>query len=360
MKLGRNDPCHCGSGKKYKKCCQDQDDKLALIEQNSPKSTQSILRSPDEDEDEELDEFLYLDELDEEEDVEDNDIYDLFEDGIEEDDVDDFNFLDDDLSEEDNQLIENWWDEYEEMESADGIRLYYEKFMAEHPELAVHLDIYNEVVPKIGEIYRKEGRVNEYIDFLMRYRENHPEAYAEYAGYMDAEIIAWLIMNDRGQEVERYFENFISRAVEFEHAFNGVVELLLAKDMLEPALYLIEKTKEVISNEFELSSKYQLFAPFVYRLLPTYLNKEHSLQNSTAFISEVLKALPYELEKKKILNEWHPRIGSILRPFEPWDYQSNLGKNKKKGLYLQMSDNFSRYLHDEVGISGPMPFIMLL
>jgi len=21
MKLGRNDPCHCGSGKKYKKCC---------------------------------------------------------------------------------------------------------------------------------------------------------------------------------------------------------------------------------------------------------------------------------------------------------------------------------------------------
>jgi hypothetical protein len=21
MKLGRNDPCHCGSGKKYKHCC---------------------------------------------------------------------------------------------------------------------------------------------------------------------------------------------------------------------------------------------------------------------------------------------------------------------------------------------------
>ena len=21
MKIGRNDPCHCGSGKKYKKCC---------------------------------------------------------------------------------------------------------------------------------------------------------------------------------------------------------------------------------------------------------------------------------------------------------------------------------------------------
>jgi hypothetical protein len=26
-KLGRNDPCHCGSGKKYKKCCMEEDSK---------------------------------------------------------------------------------------------------------------------------------------------------------------------------------------------------------------------------------------------------------------------------------------------------------------------------------------------
>ncbi len=25
MKLGRNDPCHCGSGKKYKHCCYEKD-----------------------------------------------------------------------------------------------------------------------------------------------------------------------------------------------------------------------------------------------------------------------------------------------------------------------------------------------
>ncbi|MCC5890622.1 MAG: SEC-C domain-containing protein [Alkalibacterium sp.] len=27
-KLGRNDPCHCGSGKKYKKCCLVKDEKM--------------------------------------------------------------------------------------------------------------------------------------------------------------------------------------------------------------------------------------------------------------------------------------------------------------------------------------------
>jgi hypothetical protein len=26
MKLGRNDPCHCGSGNKYKKCCLAKDE----------------------------------------------------------------------------------------------------------------------------------------------------------------------------------------------------------------------------------------------------------------------------------------------------------------------------------------------
>jgi hypothetical protein len=33
--IGRNDPCACGSGKKYKKCCLDQDREKRLAEQNS-------------------------------------------------------------------------------------------------------------------------------------------------------------------------------------------------------------------------------------------------------------------------------------------------------------------------------------
>jgi hypothetical protein len=27
--LGRNDPCHCGSGKKYKQCCLEKDEAAA-------------------------------------------------------------------------------------------------------------------------------------------------------------------------------------------------------------------------------------------------------------------------------------------------------------------------------------------
>jgi hypothetical protein len=30
--LGRNDPCHCGSGRKYKQCCLDKDEAAAREE----------------------------------------------------------------------------------------------------------------------------------------------------------------------------------------------------------------------------------------------------------------------------------------------------------------------------------------
>jgi len=36
MNLGRNDPCHCGSGKKYKKCCLAKDEEAKRAEQAKP------------------------------------------------------------------------------------------------------------------------------------------------------------------------------------------------------------------------------------------------------------------------------------------------------------------------------------
>ena len=39
-KIGRNDPCPCGSGKKYKKCC------LLLFDRSSPQQQNSIAQAP--------------------------------------------------------------------------------------------------------------------------------------------------------------------------------------------------------------------------------------------------------------------------------------------------------------------------
>src|SRR5690625_1398166 len=36
-KIGRNDPCHCGSGKKYKRCCLEKDEQKQLLASKLPK-----------------------------------------------------------------------------------------------------------------------------------------------------------------------------------------------------------------------------------------------------------------------------------------------------------------------------------
>ncbi len=77
-KMGRNEPCHCGSGRKYKKCClrkDEEDQRLALEEQQYELDVQRGRIDPfagDEDWEEELEndneEYMedeeYLDEED--------------------------------------------------------------------------------------------------------------------------------------------------------------------------------------------------------------------------------------------------------------------------------------------------------
>jgi hypothetical protein len=51
MKTGRNDPCPCGSGKKYKHCCYAKDSVKheAVAEENDQEDTSETPHAPDSD-----------------------------------------------------------------------------------------------------------------------------------------------------------------------------------------------------------------------------------------------------------------------------------------------------------------------
>lgn len=104
MKIGRNDPCHCGSGKKYKKCCLSKDSAP------SPEGYKDDLASSDLGEG---DEDLLIPTNSE------SSFYESIPDRLE----------------EENPIVEGWWEEYESMEDADIIRAHIEKFMQNHPQL---------------------------------------------------------------------------------------------------------------------------------------------------------------------------------------------------------------------------------
>jgi SEC-C motif len=44
-KLGRNEPCHCGSGKKYKKCCLDGDHRIPEPPPLPPTTPESLKKA---------------------------------------------------------------------------------------------------------------------------------------------------------------------------------------------------------------------------------------------------------------------------------------------------------------------------
>ncbi len=46
-KIGRNDPCICGSGKKYKKCCMNADNNRIALKSEYEKKYDIILKTPD-------------------------------------------------------------------------------------------------------------------------------------------------------------------------------------------------------------------------------------------------------------------------------------------------------------------------
>ena len=48
LKIGRNDPCWCGSGKKYKKCHEAFDEKLEQMKQKGyPVLDHNLIKTPE-------------------------------------------------------------------------------------------------------------------------------------------------------------------------------------------------------------------------------------------------------------------------------------------------------------------------
>jgi hypothetical protein len=44
--LGRNDPCHCGSGKKYKQCCLQKDEDAARAARQKEQESAAAAEAP--------------------------------------------------------------------------------------------------------------------------------------------------------------------------------------------------------------------------------------------------------------------------------------------------------------------------
>jgi len=233
LKLGRNDPCPCGSGKKYKKCCLPKDQIIAVRPTAIPQS-QAEEPAARSDETSKTDvthpnEAAFTPVPSEAENEGD--------------------FQHPEISDEENRIANEWWAQVGEhyIEKPDGgevlCRLH--AFLDGHPQLFKYLDVEDEMLLELEPMLRKQGRSREYLALLRRVRQEQPETYRRCFGWFDYALIADAIARGALTEIPPCFSFFQEKAKDDFGHLSRVFNLLAWAGCESEVFELAERTLDI-------------------------------------------------------------------------------------------------------------------
>ena len=207
MKIGRNDPCHCGSGRKYKKCClakEEEERRAAPLAAQEP----DVDEEPAEPDEESVacdpDQTQPTSEMENPEpafrpDPEPSNEYPRPDEKLPE------------LPPEEKKIIEAWWDQtmpaYEKHDVKQMLRQV-ELALANFPKLFVHLELHEEFLFELGGALGRLGRLPEYISLLQRLRREQRLTYSFCYGAYDSDIVGELLISGKPEEIPAYLDLF--------------------------------------------------------------------------------------------------------------------------------------------------------
>lgn len=251
---GRNDPCHCGSGRKYKKCCLAADEAadrqgLAGSAQGGPDAgrhaegaatppradTEGMPRPPA---------------ADAEEDGPDDDAVGGDEDGG-----------DGDAGEgpseggfgewqpppipeatpEARALADAWWQRFKPVYRAmdlDAMHALMDEVFAAHPEIVPHLYLHEECLLEWKAALCDAGRWDELVDRLRRLRRDFPLVYDQVFYYMDPTLATGLLATGRAAELGSLLDRFAAYPDADSERLETLLDILLAANRQEDAFAL--------------------------------------------------------------------------------------------------------------------------
>lgn len=328
MEIGRNEPCHCGSGKKYKKCCLQNDEAEAKTKEDEISPMMDYFRGNKEDE---VDFDYEMEETAEEEDSP-NRFYE-------------------NLSPEENEYLDNWDNEFEQLDSPEEKLLHFEKILYDKPAIVEETELDADILLDIVMDYQKMGKQADYIQFLKRFRNDFPAVYANNAEYYDFSIIAFLLASNEKAEISNYFNYFIEDPVKTIEQLVNLFNLLMALDEKEILLDLTDKFKNKILASDEIFGNYDFDIPLFYDIWDSYLSKGLENIDYEKMIAEYQARLPYEVLEEKLEEDLRKRFAYYWQSYENWELNLKATKQEYKKIYELVCDNFIRFLHDEKGLS---------
>jgi len=240
-KIGRNAPCHCGSGKKYKKCCLFKDEERAQAAKPQAKAENeedALFRDEAPGGSSAMEHGEPRDVAGEEADLEGWDVAEWSE------------FADHHpeaprdslpkISDEDEAVLDDLLEECAEIDDVDGLKARLDLFIADRPDLVIHLLDYFDPLIDLGHMCAKAERLDDYANLILRLRRDFKDGYQRVFGMLDQDVVAMLAASGRYSEIDDFLDLFQKYpSVEPERLF-AVLDFLFALNLWSPALDLAQ------------------------------------------------------------------------------------------------------------------------
>ena len=344
-KLGRNKPCYCGSGKKYKKCCLAKDEEERRLEQKEEQYEEDPSEEIEDDPVEEYGEEYDGYQLEDSEDVPDIS-------PLPAEDAPELNIVEDnELSPEEVVLCEEWGTEYVKISDPDKLRTHIEKFMDLHPDLIGEIELGGEPLLELGDMYvRQGGRHQAYIDMLNRLRIEFPDEYLKSFPYFDNDVISWLIINNQKDKIQEFLNNYRQYpAKDADNLFELIYFLMSwnCQDILTD--FLPNICNEVCSSPNIIGGN-EIIPLVITTIMAPYL--EQGLEKMDfGKLADEIKTLEDlvnpDWTNPKFLKE---RIEIILGKHEHWNIDDCRTRKQAIERYYDMTTNFMGWLVNNTGL----------
>ena len=332
MSVGRNDPCPCGSGKKYKKCCLEKDKEIVLYSSNNEPEEDEW--EPEEDEwKPEVEEWEPKDELDDEDWEEDSHSQAPEEESAFDDETELPKISDDEM-----KLVDDWWDEYKKMQDTVKEREHLIAFIDRYPHLVDHLELYHEVLFELGGDHFENNIYEIFVELLLRIREEFPVTYKKSYKYYDSDLIYWFTAQGRLDEIDKFF-NYFREGGRYNEKIEDLIEFFHATNRSDILLKLLAGTEYAEHISFIISSN----------IMQRYIDKPVTDESIQSCLDEiVLEGVADEEYTKENMKE---RLLDYTRPFTPWDNKLPKKRSQTEEYFFKICLNFAYFLYKNTGLS---------
>ncbi len=252
------------------------------------------------------------------------------------------------ISEAEMPVIDAWWKRFGELDDLDEIRRYLEDLFINQSELA-HKTDWPDGMFEVGDRYRAQGREAEYVDFLMRIRREWPDLYLPDYGYFDRDIIMYLVIAGRIDEVPKFLNLFREYPSHDPDNLFAIIRYLRLSDCEDILVPFVRDICHEVCYSPKIIGGAEVLRPVTMSYWRPYIRPDVSDAELTE-LAEQMQAIKGPVNQNYFQPEFlKEQIGYIVGDFRAWDIADCQTIQDVYTRYYRICQNFMGFLHREKG-----------